>query len=327
MDFSTPPLSPRHRPAGRRTSPQARGTYSPPERGDMVFTASRWCSGADVGHADRPPGRHHPTTSTTLYWLWLVHARKYLGSAAKDEFYLLWSTDTTTPPTPASTSPPDPPRRPWTNYGRVWNDTRSGCPPPRHERGLTRTPTSSSASTRSRAPGLVGTQTTCYATSPDCLTWTYGGIAVDTPLRNTYPGDGHTGYFRPFKIGGRWFAYHLMGGQNFSRTASASPRRTHWLKDPRPLLQAVDQLPTDLRWGWNGTNVVQWRGEWWGIGTIANLGSGGGSRIMRIVAARLTSDMRHFTGAPKVLLYPFQSPRPRTLSRSSPSSTTPAGSG
>lgn len=296
-----------------RTSPQARGTASPAERGDMVFT--RYNNGAvifSLATQTARPDAITPTTSTTIYWLWLVNARKYLGASAKDEYYLYWSTDhddtanagiyMATGPTPAG---------PWSNYGRVWNDTRSGV---------------SSTETMSvvwdddtgvflgyyqvkGAPGSVGTQTTCYATSPNGINWTYGGIAVDIPSGNTYPGDGHTGYFRPFKIGGRWFAYHLMGGQNFSRTGiSQSHDGRTWLKDPRPLLQAVDQLPTDLRWGWNGTNVVQWRGEYWGIGTIANLGSGGGSRIMRIVAARLTSDMRHFTGAPKVLLYPFQSP-------------------
>lgn len=250
-------------------------------------------------------GAAAPTTSATIYWPWLV---KVVGliSSPLDTFYRYRSTDhdngvggiwLDTGPTPAG---------PWTGRGQVYVDTSSGS--------QSETPSVIWNSDealffmyyqQASVSGASGVQSTCLATSPDGVTWTRVGKVIDVYSGWVFPGDGHTGYFRPFRIGGQWFAYHLMGGTNWPHfgTSTSNDGRTWWM-DNRPLGYGSDQIPGGRRIEWNSGDVVMWNGRLWWIGILANFASGATPKDARIATAPLAADMRHLVGTPKIQLYP-----------------------
>lgn len=248
-----------------------------------------------------------PTTAGSLYWPWVVDARAALGGAALNEWYLYYSTDhDATGGIWLATAPG--PTGPWTGRGRVYLDTVSGS--------STETPSvlwNPDESLffmyyqQSAAGGANGAQSTVLATSPDGITWTRVGVAVDIPAGGKVPGDGHTGYFRPFRVGRQWFAHHLYGGGDYSHSAlSYSPDGRTWDTDPRLLRYGADQFDDalDFQISWNSGNVVSWRGQLWWIGIGANFTSGGAAKVARTIAAPLSRDLRSLVGKPAVLLYP-----------------------
>lgn len=249
------------------------------------------------------PGALTPTTAASAYWPWLVNVTGLIPSPL-DTFYRYRSTDhggggiwLDTGPTPAG---------PWVGRGQVYIDTSSGT--------QTETPSVIWNSDealffmyyqQATVAGAAGQQSTCLATSPDGITWTRVGIAIDVYTANAFPGDGHTGYFRPFKIGGQWFGYHLMGGGNWPHFGiSTSHDGRTWFTDNRPLGYGSDQIPGGRRIEWNSGDVVMWNGRPWWIGLLSNFTSGSTPKDARIASAPLTGDLRHLMGTPKIQLYP-----------------------
>lgn len=295
-----------------------------PSKADLSGTYAR--SGPDLDAPDLPTftrsatsevytaaaqnpagGAAAPTTAPSIYWPWRVHARTYLGGAALDEWYLYYSTDheavhansgiwLATGPTPSG---------PWTGRGRVFIDNVNG--------NQTETPSVLWSEDESlffmyyqqaAVTGANGAQSNMLATSPDGVTWTRVGIALDVPAGNVFPGDGHTGYFTPFRHGKKWFAFHLVASGNFGHFGmSQSTDGRVWRTDPNPLGWAVDQC-AGRRVEWNHCHVITWRGKPLLVGLISDMVSGSTPRDGRLVVAPLSLDLRRIVGVPKTILYP-----------------------
>lgn len=250
-----------------------------------------------------------PTTSNSIYFPWIVDARLLFGTNALDEYYLYYSTDhegthansgiwLATGPTPAG---------PWTGRGRVYIDNAGGTQT--ETPAVFADPTGASAAImlyqQAAVPGAVGAQTTLYATSPDGITWTRGGIAIDIPT--WWPSDGHTGYARPRDFGGKLIAWHLAGGWDyptFGRSTSYDGR-TWWL-DRFPLPYQMDLVADGRRVEWNSGDVILWNGIYWWIGMLSDFVSGATPKNARLAIAPLSNDLRLIVAKPQYLLYPTQ---------------------
>jgi hypothetical protein len=282
------------------------GTFSGTERGEIQF--SRVGSAAVFLQANQNPaaGALTPTSSPSLYWPWVLDARAVLGGAALDEFYMYYSTDHEGVHANSgiwlATAPSE--IGPWTGRGRVYIDNAGGL--------QTETPSVIWNPEESlffmyyqqaSAPGAVGQQSTLLATSPDGLTWTRVGIVLDI-VSGAVAGDGHTGYFRPYRIGGQWIGYHLMGGTSrphFGISYSSDGRT--WWTDPNPLLYGADQGGA-RQVTWNTSNIVWWRGRNYWIGSLDDFAAGATPKDGRISIAPIADDGRHVIGVPKTQLYP-----------------------
>jgi len=282
------------------------GSFSGTERGEIQFT--RVGSAAVFLQSNQNPaaGALSPTSSPSLYWPWIIDARAILGGAALDEFYMYYSTDHEAVHANSgiwlATAPSE--VGPWTGRGRVYIDNAGGQ--------QTETPSVIwnpeenlffMYYQQAQAPGGLGDQSTLLATSPDGITWTRVGIVLDI-VAGANAGDGHTGYFRPYRVGGQWIGYHLMGGTgrpHFGISYSADGRT--WWTDPNPLLYGADQSGT-RQVTWNTSNIVWWRGRNYWIGSLDDFAAGAAPKDGRISIAPIADDGRHVIGVPKTQLYP-----------------------
>jgi hypothetical protein len=283
------------------------GQNSGSTRGDIEFVRANGGNPVVTAAAQNPSGTAaSPTTSGSIYWPYVVDARAALGSAAMDEFYMYYSTDHELTHSLSgiwlATGPTE--LGPWTGQGRVYIDNTGGL----------QTETGSVIWNpdenlffmyyqQAHATGGVGDQQTCLATSPDGKTWTRVGIIMDI-VAGQQPGDGHCGYFKPYRAGGQWIAYHLYGGGDYPHFAiSRSADGRTWWTEPHPLSYGADQVQP-RRIEWNTTDVIWWRGRFWWIGQLSDFVSGATPKDSRIAVAPLATDNRHIIGVPRTQLYP-----------------------
>lgn len=251
------------------------------------------------------------STLTSMQWPWLVKL------SAPGQYGELWriyySTDheTTTAAVGLLTAPSR--LGPWTDRGLIFRDTTSG--------NQTETPACVWDPDNNRwnlyyhqtngVTGAVAGQVTVLATSPNGVdTWTRQGIAVDLPASDGtsgYPAAPAIGYFRPWRVGKKWFAYCLLGSGNYPRFALCHSRDgVSWFIDPRPLGNGAEWGLTSNAINWNSGNVFAWRGRMWWIGLIGDFSSGGGGRSTYYALATLSDDMRNFTGPPRTVFSSLQ---------------------
>lgn len=161
------------------------------------------------------------------------------------------------------------------------------------------------------ATGANGTQSSMVATSPDGETWTIVGIALDVPSGSQFPGDGHTGYIRPFQWAGMWFAHSLCGGTTTPHLGlSYSRDGLTFQLDPRPLNGAFDQIPSPTinKLKWNTGNIIDWRGRPWFVGCYGPSATGGLSIDENWCAAPLALDFRRLAADPVSIAVAHQIP-------------------
>jgi hypothetical protein len=253
------------------------------------------------------------TSLGSIYWPWVVRLADHGVTVGGHAFALYYSTD-------HSAGDGDPgiglltsatPYGPWTDRGVVYRDLAGGT--------QTETPSVTYNENTSLwhlyyqqagAPGAVGIQSTCLATSPDGVTWTRVGITHDVIL-NRYPGSGHTGYFRPFRYGNTWFGYSLLGSGNYARygLSFSTDNGLTWSFDPRPLGSGAGWLPdggTSLKVKWNSGIVFEWRGALWGIFAVGPNASGGVDVVHQWWCGPLRPDLRDFAAAPVNITPPSQ---------------------
>lgn len=282
------------------------GTASGAQRGDIKFT--RLNNGNpvfSVGAQNPAADAASPTTSGTIYWPWIVDARAALGAAALDEFYMYYSTDHEAVHANSgiwlATGPTE--LGPWTGRGRIYRDDTGGdqCETP----SVIWVPEENlffMYYQMAGVPGIVGQQSTLLATSPNGTTWTRVGVVLES--RTSYVGLGHTGYFRPFRVGGQWYGYHLNGNGTSAFGISYSVDGRDWWIDSRPLEFGIDQTGNAKRVEWNTSDIVWWRGRYWWIGLISDFSSGLTPKDARISTAPISGDLRHILGVPKAQLFP-----------------------
>jgi hypothetical protein len=108
-------------------------------------------------------------------------------------------------------------------------------------------------------------QATGLATSTDGINLTDQGAILDPNL----PGFDHVGYFRPQRINGQWFGYHLaaQSSSNTNFAISYSYDGRNWRVDPKRLgwSQSITQDST-RRYAWNHSNLFRFNGTRYCVG-------------------------------------------------------------
>jgi hypothetical protein len=162
-------------------------------------------------------------------------------------------------------------------------------------------------------PGSVGAQQTMLATGNAALSNVARSKVMLDMVSINDPGDGHMGYFKPFAIGGRNYAYHLNGGEDYGRYGlSRSEDGQTWITDPQ---QIGAQVPYLKQFGAGVTGVpgvaaqttparsnnvgwksfvgcpVEWKGRVWWIGLVGPRASGTTVTTNKIVAVPLREDL------------------------------------
>lgn len=241
-------------------------------------------------------------TAESMTWSWIVdHA--WSGGVG---YTMLYSTDHAATHTVSGIyrATADSPLGPWTPRGRVFRDDTDGS--------QTETPSVVWDSTSSLwrmyyqqtgVSGTKGIQSTLMATSSDLITWTRVGVVLDR-LSSSVPGDGHTGYPRPFKYSGSWFMYSLFGGSGWGGQALwQSSNMTTWRQVCRigygtPWLTHLPGYDIDWRIKWLNSSVIDWRGRAWLIVPVGPTSAGGNANPNLVCAAPLSADLQSIAGLP-----------------------------
>jgi hypothetical protein len=221
-----------------------------------------------------------------LYFPSVVHMTPILGSAAIDNFYMYFSTDHTQGEGGIGLVTAPHPTGPWTDRGRVYVDTVDGA--------QTETPCVIWNTDTNKfhlyyhnnfwATGSLTyrSQATCLATSTDGVNWTrYANNPIVTVAEYEFPGDGHTGYARVYRVAGLWIMHHIMGGTNNGHTGvSYSRNGINWITDPRPFAGHMDYADTSyidrkISICSASSYPFHFRGQLWTTFLISNPVSGG----------------------------------------------------
>ncbi|MDU2494401.1 MAG: hypothetical protein E7D19_00895, partial [Klebsiella grimontii] len=141
----------------------------------------------------------------SIYWPWLFDAT-VIGV---NKIYLYYSTDHAANHADSGIylASADDISGPWTQHGRVYRDDVSG------EQSETPSVVWDEKNNRmvmfyQQAGVGTGQQSTLWATSTDGYNWVRQGIATQM-MSTGQPGDGHTGYFKPFRFAGSMYGYSL----------------------------------------------------------------------------------------------------------------------
>ena len=199
------------------------------------------------------------------------------------------------------------PLGPWTDYGQVFVDTT------RSTSGNTQT---EGAAVIADPDGSLrmyyqiiaatvggvnaqGVQSTLSATSADGLTWAFDDdFIIDVPKYSRATGNGHTGYFQPFMLDGRWFAYSLMGSGDYPGDAIhyCNGPLDDWTTDPRMLGYHIPKCDmgdaVERHVGWAAGVAVRKNGAPYLIVPLGDFVSGGAASNKYIAIARLSDDLR-----------------------------------
>lgn len=192
----------------------------------------------------------------------------------------------------------DPINGPWTDLGRIFETTQT-------DGEQVETPSIMWDEVNSRwlmyyqvkfFTGSRGSQVTCVATSPTFFssgttpaTWTFLQKTHDVNLSSFYPsegatlGDGHSGYFKPFRHAGRWYGYGLMGGTDNSTMAFwLSNDGLEWMYHPKIIQHMHPQLShlsgynvAGYVFSVHSSVVIERSGVKWIVGRASQVASGG----------------------------------------------------
>lgn len=163
-------------------------------------------------------------SAVSIYWPWLCDG---FQDGITNKYCIVYSTDHASHSASGSyLATADTPFGPWTQHGRIFRDDVTGGS--QHE-----TPSLIWDEINNRwlhyyqlqtVPSFTN-QLTMVATAPSILKadgtpedWTIIGVAAtEEYLQNA--GDGHSGYLKPFRFDGGWYAHALYGGTDNSRRA------------------------------------------------------------------------------------------------------------
>lgn len=312
------------------SAPQMRSEFAPvfgmvdfAERDEPTFT--RYSANPVFSQANQNPASG-ASTSPTIYWPCPVYVGAIAGLTPIDQWYMYYTTNHSSGAGGVWLATAPSPTGPWTGRGEVFSNptatlaTYSSAYQLENASVVWNDDTSLfhlyyKMLTGITSPGMV----TGLATSPDGQTWTDKGLVLN-PGTN-FPGDQQASYFKPFRIGRSWHAYHMVGGSNYPAWAiSHSADGIHWETDPRVIGYGSDQindaadglystLATPLtdnqqRLEWNQAQVVRWNGQLWWFGMVTTFVSGGVAGNARMAYAPISHDLRSIIGRPKYFLLP-----------------------
>lgn len=152
-------------------------------------------------------------------------------------------------------------------------------------------------------------QSTSLAVSPNGVDWTRIGVVLDTMwgvgvADSINPGDKHTGYFKPFRVGDSWAGYSLYGGgdrPNFGLWRSQDGRS--WVLDTQLMTAGGTDFTGDpnRRISWSG-NVFHFRGRRLILMSTKDYVSGSSPGVVQSYIAEVDATLRGFTGSPTATL-------------------------
>lgn len=155
-----------------------------------------------------------------------------------------------------------------------------------------------------------GSQWTMSAVSSDGINWYKDPyFYVATTWNTMAPGDGHTGYFVPFKTRGQWCAYHLYGSTNYARFALSravdGSGASNWNTDNRELGPWSHMCPVSIgnkpmQLTWNGAAVVDTEAGPMALGGVVEFASGTAARESYLATWPLSSDLRKPLANPRI---------------------------
>lgn len=268
------------------------------------------------------------TTTTSIMWPWVIKTDRIASPLAK--YYMYYSTDHGNGGIRMSYS--NSLTSGWTLYGQVFNDP-SGL-------GSTESPSiiwdSEDANFKmyyqnfgakfggSDSIGAIGIQSTLCAISTNGLAWTKDPyFIVDLPNTNTQAGDGHTGYFLPFKTKRGLFAYSLYGGTNSNTMVLWHAKgklggalgtnnfiSNSWHSDRIGLGYGVDMTQGGELAGrainWLSSFVVESDGTEYLISLFDNLVSGGTAKSACLVCTPISSNYKAIINRPQIIWRPTE---------------------
>lgn len=253
---------------------------------------------------------------TEIYWPWLIktdHIPNPLG-----KYYLYFSTDHHGGSGGIYMAYAESPLGPFTQYGQVYVDLSTPSI------GQTETPSviwddyigkyrmyyqqTAAKYGAGNATSAIGAQSTLSATSADGLSWVKDpAFILDMPFTSAVHGDGHTGYFLPFRTRNGLFAYSLAGsteGADFNLwTCTGTP--ADWVSDWRTLgysRHITQGAPLGGRMiAWNHSFIVESGGLSYIVARLSSGASGADLNDDRIVVAQISPNYRNIMTRPQII--------------------------
>lgn len=233
---------------------------------------------------------------TTICWPWVIDVSDKIASPLA-KYYMIYSTDHNNPGH-VSLAYSDELLSGWTVYGTVYSsedaETASVMWDEVNSRFIMYYQTDSAVSTEA--------QSTYRLTSTDCISWSNRTKNFDIDTADVY-GNVHNGYFSPFRIGGMWLGYSLMGGGNGGRACHYSDDGYTWYTDHRQLAFSCLSDPTVSPQRWlalHHGSIVFMRGAYYFVGALKNFTSGTEAQDNKLVVVAM-NDMYIPIGKPMIL--------------------------
>ncbi len=273
---------------------------------------------------------------TTIMWPWAIETSRIPDALGK--YYMYFSTDHDVGAGGIYMAYSDSLYGPWTQYGLVfadasgsqqtetpsviWDDDNSRFNMYYQNSGAKYGPADGSSA--------IGVQSTlmCYGTNG--RQWTKDpSFIVDLPYAGDQLGDGHTGYFLPFKTKRGLFAFSLYGGTDSSGSVlwqcrgakggfiDGSLTRNEWYSERGHLGYNSDLLynfapavfgaeTVQRRLDWHHGFIIESGGTEYLIALVSLFVSGGAAKTARLAIAPISADYRHLLEKPKVIWEPVE---------------------
>ena len=213
-------------------------------------------------------------SQSTIYWCWVIRVDDKIKNPL-GKYYMYYSTDHAGASGFISLAYSDDLLSGWKNYGKIfknggyetetpsvmWDDNTNKFIMYFH----------SASSYKGEA------QTSYYTTSVDGINFGPSAAKLLNLDMTRLSGDGHNGYFHPFKIGNKYIAYHLLGGGDQPRFAiSYSDDGYNWVTDHRQI--GYFCLRNNRFMSPNHCTIINKYGIKWLIGINTNFTSGSTSK-------------------------------------------------
>lgn len=247
------------------------------------------------------------STFATIQWPWIVNVVKETGAVGTfgETYRIYYSTDHEGATARIGLMTATNRLGPWTDRGQIYQDTTLGNQT--ETQAVVWNPTEQLwfmyyHQVTAALGGTSAGEVTMLATSANGVTgWTRVGVVADYPSYDSagYPPAGGLGYFRPWRLGGSWYAHGLLAGGDYARFCLwRSTDGRVWDLDARPLGSGAEWLGNATRIEWNSGTVIYWNGELWWVGFISNFTSGGAGRVTYYAAAPIAPDFRNLLAKP-----------------------------
>jgi hypothetical protein len=234
--------------------------------------------------------------SPTIYWCWVIKVDKYIDKPL-GKYYLYYSTDHAAKEGYISLAYANTPTGPFKDYGKIYKNNG-------YE---TETPSVTWDEINKNfvmyfhsAHSYEGeAQTSYWIKSKDGINWQDNPKKLLNIDMSKVEGDGHNGYFYPFKYKNKWVAYHLFGGGDDPRFGISFGKNPYeWQTNHTQLGFAC--LEDNRYMSWNHCTIINMYDKDWLIGMNTNFISGKTAKDAYVAIVEM-KDLYTPIGKPKKL--------------------------